>query len=72
MKTNKILLAAAVMASACAATAETVGVTVDFTRPAGPVKPLHGVNNAPVRPQKGAKVWEFDMSICSDPYVPSL
>ena len=39
---------------------DTCRVTVDFSRPSGPVKPLHGVNNAPVRPLKGSKVWEFE------------
>ena len=42
------------------AEAEAVAVSVDFTRGEGPVKMLHGVNNAPVRPYAGGKVWEFE------------
>ena len=34
-------------------------VTLDFTQDAGPMKDLHGVNNAPVRPWKGAELPEF-------------
>lgn len=43
-----------------AATGDTVTVSVDFTRSVGSIKALHGVNNAPIRPRKGAKVWEFE------------
>lgn len=34
-------------------------VKVDFSSPAGPVRPLHGVNNAPVRPMPGSEQPEF-------------
>ena len=34
-------------------------ITVDFTRETGPVKPLHGVNNAPLRIPEGSKQDEF-------------
>ena len=56
----KRLLLLAGMGLASFAFAEAVAVSVDFTRGEGPVKMLHGVNNAPVRPYAGGKVWEFE------------
>jgi len=35
-------------------------VTVDFAKDAGTMKRLHAVNNAPIRLNDGAKIWEFE------------
>ena len=57
----QVLLAAA-LGTGCAVNpgkpAETVGVSVDFTSADGAIRPLHGVNNAPMR-YNGEKQWEI-------------
>ena len=58
--TSKALFFALAVAATWSAGAADCRVTVDFTKPAGRIKNLHGVNNAPCRLQKGAKVWEFE------------
>ena len=56
------LLAAVSVAALAAVAEDTVKVDVDFSRAAGPVKALHGVNNAPIRLRDPdtAKVWEYE------------
>ena len=59
------LFAAAVFGGSAAFAAD-CRVAVDFTKPAGRIKNLHSVNNAPCRLQKGAKVWEFETWLVDD------
>ena len=57
------VLAAVLSLAAVAALAaeEKVRVDVDFAKAAGPMKALHGVNNAPIRLRRAdEKVWEFE------------
>ena len=51
-----LMIAAAVVFGLSSANA---GVTVDFGRETGRIRPLHGVNNSPVRVGKGATQHEF-------------
>jgi len=48
--------ALAAAAVCCAGAAE---LKIDFTKPAGAIKPVHGVNNGPVRPMPGSHQNEF-------------
>ena len=54
---RKEILSAVAVATAAAAFAVTA--EVDFTEPVGRIKPLHGVNNAPMRIPEGSTQWEF-------------
>jgi len=53
-------LSAAIMVMGGFLLADPVSVSVDFSQTAGPVKCLHAVNNAPIRLNADAKVWEFE------------
>ena len=56
------LFCAALSAFVLSADEEMVSARVDFTRPAGPMKAVHGVNNAPMRLRNPdtAKIWEYE------------
>ena len=56
------MMAFALAAALAAFGEETVHVNVDFSKSVGPMKALHGVNNAPLRlyDPGSAKIWEFE------------